>query len=409
MILFDPSMQTERLAVVGFALIIVAALSFFILSQTNPETGQTYMQDIADNLFGKSTPPVIIEEGDCIDVNYIGKYSNGTVFESSYKYPETKKNGTAINVYVTKDFTAVPPSGFELYGSGMIDGFLDGIIGLEEGQEATIGPIPPEKGYGNAVEIGETFKTQQIMMNVNLLAQSMNITVEVSAIDDEYINLKWVNVTDFDNFTMPEGILNDLNSADQNDWISILPPYYLWENSTEIVEIKQDSVTVKTNPDKTENVVDELTAIQYGDITTFIFPDATTVDYDNDSITIINNPEVGKSYTYSINYYGSELIANITVVSIDLINDTINVSVFYEGYTEEPEYSSINKTVSFDREYTIDRNFTEIPLYYANMLFGQDLFRKGLSLSPLAGETIYYDVVIEKVYKTSDPNYSTDS
>jgi FKBP-type peptidyl-prolyl cis-trans isomerase 2 len=403
-------MKSERIAVIGFAVIIIVALSFFILTQENPETEKIYLDDILENLFGQSkqSPPSTIEEGDCVDLNYIGKYANGTVFDSSYADPEQKTDGTPINVYVTGDINALPPSGYELYTSGMIEGFLDGIIGLKEGEEVTIGPIPPEEGYGNKVNIGDTFSTQQIMMNTNIPSQSINTTVEVTNLTSEYLSLRWINPEDFDKFTMPEGILYDLNSLDQNDWFTLVPPHYLWENSTEIIEINQDSIVVETTPTKTENISDEMRPIQYGNITTFIFPDATTVNYDDETITISNNPELGKSYEYIIAYYGMEIITNITVVDIDFMNDTINISVTYEGYTEEPEYSEINKTIVFDREYTINRNYTDIPLYYASVLFGEDLDRKGLSLSDQAGETLYFDVVIEKVYKTSDSN-STDS
>jgi len=381
MILFDSPMQTEKIAIIGFVIIIVATLAFFFFSQEAAEK---------------------VEEGDCVDINYIGKYANGTVFDSSYANPDEKANGTPIKVYVTKNNTATSPEGYEEYSAGMIEGFIDGILGLEEGKEATIGPIPPEKAYGNKIKIGDTFSTQQIMMSVTNPTNSLDITVEVTNYTSEYINLRWVNLEDFDKFTMPEGILNNLNSADQNDWVTLVPPYHIWENSTEISEIKQDSVTVMTTPTKTENLTDVIRPIQYSSITTFIFPDATTVDYDNDTITITNNPEIGKSYTYSIDYYGSEIITNITVRSIDVANDTINISASYVGYSDSLEYSDINRTISFDREYAVNRNFTDIPTYYATILFGQDLDEEGLSIHTLAGETLYFDVVVEKLYKTSE-------
>ena len=69
----------------------------------------------------------------------------------------------------------------------------------------------------------------------------------------------------------------------------------------------------------------------------------------------------------------------------------------------EKEYQEFNKIISFDRIFTINRNFTAIPIYYANLLFGQDLLQqKELSISELAGETLYFEVTIQKVYKTSE-------
>ncbi len=384
-------MQKEKISAIILVVIVVVALFAYIGTK----------EDLFKNLFGPEPEEVLtVELGDCVDLYYIGKLANGTIFDSSYEDPENKINGTLLNVYVTKDSTASSPSGYEEYMAGMIEGFIDGMIGLKEGQAVRIGPILPEKAYGNKVKIGDTFKTQQIMMNSNMPSQSMNITVEVTNLTSEYIDLRWINVEDFDKFTMPEGILNDLNSLDQNEWITLVPPYYLWENSTEIIEIKDDSVIVKTTPTKTENITDEIRPVQYGNITTFLFPDATTVTYDEDTITINNDPEIGKSYDYIISYYGSEILTSITVESIDVTNDSINISVSYEGF--EKEYQKFNKTTSFDRVYTVNRNFTGISLYYGSMLFGQDLLQqKELSLASLAGETLYFDVVIEKVYKMS--------
>lgn len=380
-------MEKEKISAIILIVIVIVALFGYIVTK--------------ENLFGPEPEEVpIVEMGDCVDLYYIGKFTNGTIFDSSYEDPENKTNGTLLNVYVTKDSTASSPSGYESYMAGMIEGFIDGMVGLKEGQEITIGPIPPEKAYGNKVKIGDTFNTQQIMMNANDYTQSMNITVEVTNLTSDSINLRWINVEDFDKFTMPEGILNDLNSDDQNEWIIIAPPYYIWENSTEIVEINEDNVVVKTTPTSTENITDEIKPIQYDDINTFIFPDATTVTYDDDTITLDNNPEVGKSYEYSISYYGTAITTTILVEAIDEINNTMNISVSYEGY--EKEYQDFNKTVSFDREYSINRNFTGISMYYASMLFGEDLQREGLSFVEIAGETLYFDVVIEKVYKTSE-------
>lgn len=385
-------MQKEKIAAIILVVIIVVALFGYI----------GIKEDIFGNLF-KSEPKesLTIELGDCVDLYYIGKFTNGTVFDSSYVDSVNKTNGTLFNVYVTKDSTASSPTGYENYTAGMIEGFIDGIIGLKEGQDVAIGPIPPEKAYGNKVKIGDTFNTKQIMMNAYYTNQSMNITVEVTNITSENIDLRWINVEDFDKFTMPDGILNDLNNIDQNEWIILVPPYSIWENSTEIIEIKNDSVVVKTTPTKTENITEEIKPVQYGDIVTFIFPDATTVNYDNNTITINNNPEIGKSYEYIIDYYGTEIIYTILVEEIDVINNTINVSMNYED--SEKEYQEFNKTISFDRIFTINRNFTAIPIYYANLLFGQDLLQqKDLSISELAGETLYFEVIIQKVYKTSE-------
>ncbi len=392
-ILFSKIMQKEKISAIILAIIVVVALFAYIATK--------------ENIFGDLFKPEPqgsqeIELGDCVDLYYIGKLANGTIFDSSYEDPINKINGTIFKVYVTKNSSAISPSGYEDYSAGMIEGFINGLIGLKEGDQVTIKDIPPEKAYGNKIKIGDTFNTKQIMMNAYNPFQSMNITVEVTNITNEYIDLRWINIEEIDKFTMPEGILNDLTSYDQNDWIILVPPYSIWENSTEIIEIKNDNIIVKTTPTKIKNITDQIKPVQYGNILTFIFPDATTVDYNNNTITINNNPEIGNSYEYIIDYYGSEIITNVTVEEIDPINNTINISMSYEG-SEEKEFYEFNKTISFDRLYTINRNFKKIPLNYAEMLFGQDLLQqKQISLNELAGKTLNFEVIIEKVYKTSE-------
>ena len=58
-------MQTEKLAVAGLVIIIVIALSAFILTN----------EDIVGNLFEDEKPKPTegaIELGDCVDVHYVG-------------------------------------------------------------------------------------------------------------------------------------------------------------------------------------------------------------------------------------------------------------------------------------------------------------------------------------------------
>ena len=386
-------MERETLSAILLVVIIVVALSAYLVIK----------EDILSNIFEfeeEEETNKIIEIGDCADIYYTGMFENGTVFDSSYLDPENKTDGVPLYVYVTKDLNAFPPEGYEQYSQGLIDGFMDGLIGLEEGTETTIGPIAPENAYGKyKAKIGDTFTTGQLMVNGFDLSQSLNITVEITNLTDSDISLRWINIEDFDKFTMPEAILNDLYSTDPYEQFILVPPHYIWENSTEVIEITNDSVTVKTTPTSTENITEKLRPIKYGDVETWVFPGASTASYDDSTITIENNPSVGDIYTYTFSYYGMELSMNLTVRYIDTVNDTLNLSLSYEGFGEQ--YQDFNKTITFDREYTISRDIDDIPLYYASSLFQQDLEREDLSLNELAGETLYFEVLVEKVYKTS--------
>ena len=101
------------------------------------------------------TPEKVVEEGDCVVVNYIGKYaSNGTVFDTSYE-SVAKENGIydanrtyqPLKIFVNPHRNLPTPKGYENYTSYMIRGFLEALIGMKKGENKTVS-IPPEKAYG---------------------------------------------------------------------------------------------------------------------------------------------------------------------------------------------------------------------------------------------------------------------
>ena len=153
MISFKPGMQNEKIAIIALVIIIIGALSLFFIT--------AYGEDILDNLFGEireETEPEVIALGDCVDVNYIGRYaSNGTVFDSSYDFVENKSGGTPLKMFININQSETSPMvGY----TGIIEGLAEGLIGLKENDTATIGPIPPEKAYGaKKLGIGDSFNT----------------------------------------------------------------------------------------------------------------------------------------------------------------------------------------------------------------------------------------------------------
>jgi len=381
---FNAGMQSEKIAVIALVVIIVGALSAYSLA--------TYGEDIFDNLFGENKEPGAIALGDCADVHYIGKYaSNGTVFDSSYEDVENKTGGIPLQMFVSTNKSAVSPKPGYME---VIEGLAEGLVGLKENDTATIGPIPPEKAYGaKKLGIGDTFST------INL-ALEMNQTVQVIDLTSDFISLKWINVETLGKFTMPQMILKNLSSMDQSEMIIIPPPHSIWENSTEVINITDETVTVKTTPTASENLSETLKPIQYGitDIM-FIFPDATTATWNETTITITSSPEIGKNYQYSQDT-GMGYVMNMTFTIESIVNDTINISVMYED-SEEKMYQEVNSTLEFDRIFTMPRVYNNIPLMYQEYLFAEDLQREGYSLHDLAGESLIFEVEIVKVYKAS--------
>ncbi|MDO8626901.1 MAG: peptidylprolyl isomerase [Candidatus Diapherotrites archaeon] len=76
---------------------------------------------------------VVAELGDTVKVHYIGSLPDGEVFDAS-----SDANFNALPGRDTLEFTV---------GTGVIEGFTQGVLGLKVGENRTV-TIPPEKGYG---------------------------------------------------------------------------------------------------------------------------------------------------------------------------------------------------------------------------------------------------------------------
>jgi len=374
-------MQNEKIAIIALAIIIIGALSIFLAA--------TYSEDILDNLFPEEKT---IELGDCADVNYIGTLVDGNVFDSSYTYPENKTGGTPLKIFITMNQSETPPIEYPQYSSGLIEGFMEGLIGLKEGETATIGPIPQEKAYGaKKIGVGDTFTTSIVMYSDK--GYNFNQTFEVIESNEESMTIKWIDVDDLGTFTLPEGILmEDLESAYFTIYEN-LPPFYLWENATEATSITDDYVELKITPATSENISDEITFLTVDNKLGTVFPDATTAEWDNTSVTITSSPLAGANY--SLNYMGTEL----TITVDNITDDHINITIEAQG---EKQSASLNRTITFNRTYSLRRNYI-IPGMYQTV-FTEDFEREGYSTHELAGEELIFEVTIEEVYKTSQEN-----
>jgi FKBP-type peptidyl-prolyl cis-trans isomerase 2 len=100
------------------------------------------------------TPPQV-DIGDCVDVNYIGRFQvNNTVFDTSYEdianqsgiYNELRTY-EPLKIFVDPNFELSTPENYSDYTSSMIPGFINGLIGMNESENKTV-VIPPEEAYG---------------------------------------------------------------------------------------------------------------------------------------------------------------------------------------------------------------------------------------------------------------------
>ena len=182
MILFNPNMQTEKIAVIGIAIIVVGALGFYAITRPNDE-GVTLLDQILENLSSSSD---VIELGDCADVHYIGRYaSNDTVFSTSYDDAEAKTGGTPLHVFISDNESAAPPEDYTDYYTNIFSFLMDQdttyldylaspfaikqdfyqyLIDMEEGETKTTEVLQPEDAFGLEPNIGDNFAVNKTFL-----------------------------------------------------------------------------------------------------------------------------------------------------------------------------------------------------------------------------------------------------
>jgi len=239
-------MQLEKIATIGLAVIIVIAISGYILADEN------IRNDIFKNLFGEEKEengkiPVggAITYGDSVDVNYTGKFLNGTVFDTNIE--EVAKQWGLYNesqiyepakVFVDPNYEFYPPEGYENYSNSFIPGFLEGLVGMKESNTKEI-TIPPEDGYGIWNEsMAEMFGMGAYPLESVIESEiSENKTALVGSFPD--LNLTEGAIFDYGEVAFEQkGVLNAIikNVTDENVTYKLIPdngssvmlPFFNW-------------------------------------------------------------------------------------------------------------------------------------------------------------------------------------
>jgi hypothetical protein len=104
------------------------------ISYTTTSTGQT-----TPTTQSSGTGTAVVANGKIVKVDYIGKFQNGTLFDTSIK-AEADKAGMASSMKVYE------PLRFVVGAGQMLTGFENGVIGMKVGEEKTI-TIPAGEGY----------------------------------------------------------------------------------------------------------------------------------------------------------------------------------------------------------------------------------------------------------------------
>lgn len=92
------------------------------------------------------------KNGDTLVMNYTGRLTNGTVFDSN----------------VDPKFRHVEPFEFKLGAGEVIKGWDEGLLGMKVGEKKTLN-IPPEKGYG-AQAVSTIPANSTLIFDVELVA-----------------------------------------------------------------------------------------------------------------------------------------------------------------------------------------------------------------------------------------------
>ncbi len=158
----------------------------------------------------------VVEVGQTIKVNYIGKLLDGRVFDTSLlsvanddaAYPKTLS-------FTKRSNSSYAPLSFEVGSGKMISGFDEAVVGMKVGESKTV-TLSPDKAYGD-MDPAKLF-TFQLVETVPLLE-----TMTASEFKTEY----GVNPV--------KGLL-------------VYDPFYGWEATVDGFDAQADRVTVKNVP-----------------------------------------------------------------------------------------------------------------------------------------------------------------
>lgn len=163
--------QKENISVIVSFIIVacIIGLVIYVLLNKNKDIDQNLPENtISDNQLedqteyntpvekeqvetSKNTMEKVAKNGDTLVMNYTGKLTNGTVFDSN----------------ILPEFGHVEPFEFTLGAGMVIKGWDEGLVGMKVGDKKTL-TISPEDGYGNRA-IGKIPANSTLIFDVELV------------------------------------------------------------------------------------------------------------------------------------------------------------------------------------------------------------------------------------------------
>lgn len=237
-----------------------------------------------------------VKRGDNISINYIGRFWDGKVFDTSIE-SVAKANG----IYNPGD--GYGPANFTVGKRQVIEGLDEGVIGMKLGEPKII-MVPPEKGYPIDPSKIQVIPIISELPATRVLPKVFEIPISQferawgpyhSAGDTVKINGTNINIT-VTNITAKRVSLKYDLTVGYNLWDSRMP----WNET--VIKIDDTNITLRKNLTRNETLGSNPF------ITTVIDVNDTTVTLRHKtSIITDQNPEVA----------GKTLFFNVTLISID--------------------------------------------------------------------------------------------
>jgi len=148
---------------VSLIVVIIAAIAIYLIVHNSNKveviedtTGFNQEKVVDDNTNKQATNTQenmekISKKGDVLVMNYTGRLTNGTVFDSN----------------VDPKFNHVEPFKFVLGAGQVIAGWDEGLLGMKIGEKKTL-TIPPEKAYGSRA-VGSIPPNSTLVFDVELV------------------------------------------------------------------------------------------------------------------------------------------------------------------------------------------------------------------------------------------------
>jgi len=325
--------SNKTLAVVIIAVLLILTVAFVLINQSMTKTTTTTTTTTLP-----TGEEMIAGNGDTVEVNYIGSFLNGTVFDTSYK-------DVAIQNGIYDPSRKYPSLKFKIGAGQVIRGFENSVMGMRVGEEKTV-TIPSTLAYGKydprlVMDINRTQKSSRIQ-NVTFERfltvigkepfVGMNFTVSSTPWPIRVVVM--TNVTKEVNMSLKE--FNNYTKANPANGKSFSIPGIRWpvtvlnfDNSTVNVNLTDTIISIRHNPSGGE-VVDTILG-------------SAVVSVTDTEVMVRVNPVLGMTYD------DKRVIAiNETTVTVDMNHELAGKNLVFkiklENVTRAPPVPVLNLT-----------------------------------------------------------------